>query len=161
MNLSHLRTIYYSLFITITSCILVPRHEHAGLYSSFCAYSWASSFTDQLLIQPLCLPTKLPSYVQTRSWCVPFNCNPSGISWTLLKAYPTTMFKINDDKAPHRFTAFWIRNASHKHLTMQNLTVSFKYPLISLNSFMSTPISSMCCTFRPSCDVISFLVAYK
>ena len=141
MNLWHSRTIYYYLFVTITSWILVPRHEHRGLFSAFCAYSWASSFTDQLLTQLMCLPTKLPSQVQTRSWRVPFNCIPSWISRALLMAYPTTMFKINDDTAPPRFTAFWIGYASHEHLTMQNLTVSLKCTLISLNSFMSTPSS--------------------
>jgi len=161
MNLSHLRTIYYNLLLHLLHVfILVPRHEHRGLFSSFWACSWTFSFTDQLLIKPLCLPTKLSSYVQTTSWCVPFNCNPSVISWTLLTAHPTTMFKINDDKAPPRFTAFWIGNASHKHLTMQNLTVSFKHTLISLNSFMSRLssqdvlyISSFRWCYKLSCSV--------
>jgi len=58
------------------------------------------------------LPSIITSSAKTRSWCVPFNSNPSSFSWTFLTTYSKAKLNSNDDKASPCFRLFWIRNAT-------------------------------------------------
>ena len=71
------------------------------------------------------LPPKiLSSSTQARSWCVPFNFNPSWSTRTLLMAYSKAKLKSNGDRASPCFKPLLIGNMSDKFLP--TLTLPFK-----------------------------------
>lgn len=115
--------------------ILLMKHEYVfTVFNSKPISLLATNKASMFFIVCMHLLSQWTSSAQTRSWCVPFNFNPSWFVWTFQTAYSKTRSKSNNEKVhlssksnnekvhpSPSFRSFLIENVSDKYLSIGDL----------------------------------------